>query len=128
MPAEGKHSNIGTSPDFRPYREDYTKVDGAGPFTDPDDGVNAAEYDTVVANIGVEAGGNATLALYWWSKLLGKFVPDSTPVTWTVVGGTGVSVVFNSYGRRFMLAVSANAAGRKVNIEVAGFWLDLRSD
>lgn len=124
MPNTGQ---IGTSPDFRLHRDAVTAVDSL-PITDKNQGVNGSGYDEGLANLKVGAGGNAVFEVLYWSDLVGAFISESVPVTFTVVANSGMAVQFPIKGRRFFIAITSNPAGAPASAEVAGFWLDPRND
>lgn len=124
MPNTGQ---IGTSPDFRLHRDAVTAVDSL-PITDKNMGVNGSGYDEGLANLLVGVGGGVTFEVLYWSELAGAFISESAPVTFTVAASSGMAAQFPIKGRRFFIAVTANAAGAPASAEVAGFWLDPRTD
>ncbi len=122
-------TDLATSPDFKIHRDKVVAADVLAFLQNKDNGINAQDYADILVNFKVGAGaGNVTFEALFWSPLCGQFISESTPLTWTLAAGAMKAGRFTTNGRRFIIAVTANAAALEASAEVAAFWVDPRYD
>ena len=126
------YTDIATAPDWKLHRDKITVVDSVAPggnLLNKNNGINGRGYVNGMASLSVGAGvGDVTFEVMFWSDVAAQFVSEDTPLNCVVAATGTIAMRFPINGRRFIVAVTVNAAGLEASAEVAASGLDERYD
>lgn len=116
------------APEYAVYRDAIKTIDGGGPYTQQEHGINMNDYR--FANIQVvvgHSGDNPNIKVMFWSEEAGAFI-DSNPAASSTGLGAGKSyeVTVECRGRIMLVEVTGtiNASSTGVKVLVSGYSLD----